>query len=74
MATTYGQMPILTNPLLWGLVVVSTVVGGFLWGVGSAVGVFAGGLAGLVALAVLARLRDELAPPGHDGKIDPWDD
>ena len=66
--------PVLTNPYLWVLVLVSTGVGVGVLGPASGVGIFLGGVLGVLALAVAARLLDEVRSPGYDNKIDPWRD
>lgn len=66
--------PVLTNPYLWALVLVTTGVGVIVLGLTSGVGIFVGGVLGVVALAVAARFFDEIRSPKYDNKIDPWDD
>lgn len=68
------SQPVLTNPYLWALVLLSAVAGGILLGLTSAVGIFLGGVLGVVGLAVGARFFDEIRNPGYDNKIDPWSD
>ena len=70
----HHSTPVLTNPYLWALVLVSTGVGVIAVGLTSGVGIFLGGVIGVVALAVVARFLDEVRDPGYDNKIDPWSD
>lgn len=73
-ARQYHSQPVLTNPYLWALVLVSTGVGVIFLGLTSGVGIFLGGVLGVIALAVGARFFDEIQSPGYDNKIDPWSD
>lgn len=73
-ARQYHSQPVLTNPYLWALVLVSTGAGVILLGLTSGVGIFLGGIIGVIALAVGARFFDEIQQPGYDNKIDPWND
>lgn len=73
-ARQYHSQPVLTNPYLWVLVFLSAGAGAILLGPTSAVGIFLGGILGIVALAVAARFFDEIRSPGYDNKIDPWRD
>jgi hypothetical protein len=73
-ATQYHSQPVLTNVYLWALVLVSTGLGVAFLGLTSGVGIFLGGVIGVIALAVGARFFDEIQRPGYDNKIDPWND
>lgn len=73
-ASQYHSQPVLTNPYLWALVLVSTGLGVILLGLTSGVGIFLGGVIGVIALAVGARFFDEIQGPQYDSKIDPWND
>lgn len=70
----YHSQPVLTNPFLWALVLASTGAGVIVLGLTSGVGIFLGGILGVIALAVTARFFDEIRNPGYDNKIDPWSD
>jgi len=73
-ANQYHSQPVLTNPYLWALVFVSTGAGVVAFGLTSGVGIFLGGIIGIIALAVGARFLDEIRQPGYENKIDPWSD
>jgi len=73
-ASQYHSQPVLTNPYLWALVLVSTGAGVIVLDLTSGVGIFLGGIIGIIALAVGARFLDEIRQPGYDNKIDPWSD
>lgn len=74
MAIQPSQTPVLTNPYLWVLVLVTTGFGVMILGLASGAGIFVGGVIGVLVLAVVARLHDELRTPQYDNKIDPWND
>ena len=76
MSSERDHPPIYASRLLWGVVAVVTVVGGVTDGLGTAVALLFGSVAGVFGIVLLAgglgRLRD-LGEPEYDNKIDPWD-
>lgn len=70
----HRPVPVLTNPYLWALVLVATGAGALVLGLTSGMGIFLGGVIGVIALAVAARFLDEIRDPSYDNKIDPWSD
>lgn len=73
-ASQHRPIPVLTNAYLWALVLVATGAGVVVLGLTSGVGIFLGGVIGVVVLAVVARFIDEIRDPGYENKIDPWSD